>query len=117
MKDLLQETNDTFTMAAELGRLLDEHKGGNTVIMDLRKENFWTDFFIITTVMSGVHLSGLERHIKEYAKEKGLGIKRSRKPDTEDEWCLIDMGNIIIHLMSEKSRSFYELERLWAFKP
>ena len=101
--------------ALDLGRLLAEHRGGAVTVMDLRELNAWTDYFIIATVSSGAHLSGLEKHIKDYCREQGLDIvRRSRRPpDCEDEWCLIDLGTLVIHLMTERTRSFYELERLW----
>ncbi|MDR0312516.1 MAG: ribosome silencing factor [Treponema sp.] len=115
MKDTLQ-TEET---AVELGKLLHDHNGGAVVVMDMRQLNFWTDFFVIATVTSNTHLSGLERHIKEYARENSLEIlRRSRRPDAEDdEWALIDMGNIVIHLMTNRLRSFFELERLWGSAP
>jgi ribosome-associated protein len=83
----------------------------------MRSLNFWTDFFVIATVTSSTHLSGLERHIKDYSRKAGIEPRRSRKPDIEDEWCLIDLGNIVVHLMTGRSRSFYELERLWSSAP
>ncbi|MDR1618216.1 MAG: ribosome silencing factor [Treponema sp.] len=106
---------DLSRQALDLGRLLAEHRGGEVTVMDLRELNAWTDYFIIATVSSSAHLSGLERHVKEYCREQGLDIvRRSRRPpDTEDEWCLIDLGALVIHLMTERTRSFYELERLW----
>jgi ribosome-associated protein len=106
---------DLSKQVLELGRLLAEHRGGAVTIMDLRELNAWTDYFIVATVSSGAHLSGLEKHIKEYCREQGLDIAgRSRRPpDCEDEWCLIDLRTLVIHLMTERTRSFYELERLW----
>ncbi|MDR1900172.1 MAG: ribosome silencing factor [Treponema sp.] len=106
---------DLSRRVLEMGRLLADHRGGAVTVMDLRELNAWTDYFIIATVSSGTHLSGLEKHIKEYCRERGLDIvKRSRRPpDCEDEWCLIDLGTLVIHLMTERTRSFYELERLW----
>jgi ribosome-associated protein len=108
-------STDFSRRALDLGRLLADHRGGAVTVMDLRELNAWTDFFIIATVSSGAHLSGLEKHIKEYCREQGLDIAgRSRRPpDSEDEWCLIDLGVLVIHLMTERARSFYELERLW----
>jgi ribosome-associated protein len=101
--------------AVELGKLLSAANGGDVVVMDMRNLNFWTDFFVIATVTSSVHLSGMERHVKEYARERDLDIlHRSRRPETEDEWCLLDMGGIVVHLMTAKTRAFYELERLWS---
>jgi ribosome-associated protein len=59
-------------------------------------------------------MQGLQRNIKEFARERNLEIlRRHHKQSAADEWNLIDMGNIVIHLMSAKSRAFYELERLW----
>jgi ribosome-associated protein len=113
MEDTLQE--DDRTVALELAALIKDHRGEAVVVMDLREINYWTDFFVIATVSSATHLQGLQRHIKDYAKEKGIEmLKRHRKVNPGDEWNLTDLGNIVIHLMSEKTRSFYELERLWS---
>ena len=112
MDDTLQ------TKALELGRLLDDHHGMNVVVMDMRALNFWTDFFVIATVTSNTHLLGLERHIKEFVREEGLEIlHRSRKPERDDEWSLLDLGGIVIHLMTARTRQFFELERLWNAAP
>ncbi|WP_010259573.1 ribosome silencing factor [Treponema primitia] len=106
---------DDKSAALELAALLKEHRGENVIVMDLREINYWTDFFVVATVSSNTHLQGLQRHIKDYAREKGIEIlRRHRKTSADDEWNLTDLGNIVIHLMSAKSRSFYELERLWS---
>ena len=111
MEDMLEETK----IPAALGELLHEHKGGDIVVLDLREQQTWTDFFVIATASSNTHLDGMERHIKNFCDERGIGIlRRSRKPnDCEDEWRIIDLGSIVIHLMSRKARDFYELERLY----
>jgi len=120
MDDTLQNKQD-FLLALELGKLLDDHKGQDVLVMDMKPLDFWTDFFIIATVTSSVHLSGLERHIKEFVREKGLEIlRRTKRPDAAeraDEWCILDLGNIVIHLMTAGTRSFFELERLWGSAP
>jgi len=131
--DVMSQNKRDFSLAMELGKLLDEHKGGNVVVMDLRSLNSWTDFFVIATVTSNTHLGGLQRHVKDFVQEKGLEIlRRSRKPEKNagkdsadpysaelrsDEWCLLDLGSIVVHLMSPRLRSFYELERLWSSAP
>ena len=111
-----------------LGDLLREHNGTDVVVLDLRlgessESAAWTDFFVIATATSSTHLKGLERHIKEFVREREVEIlHRSRKPKANaeqhyDEWCLLDLGAIVIHLMSAKVRSFFELERLWSAAP
>ena len=116
--------------ALALGKLLEDHRGDDVVVMDMTPLDFWTDFFVITTVTSSTHLMGLERHIKDFISEKGLEIycrsgKSSKRSSTErsstelrsDEWSLLDLGGIVIHLMTAGTRAFYELERLWSAAP
>jgi ribosome-associated protein len=110
----MDDTLQADKTAQELGKLLRDHNGKDVAVLDLRKLNTWADFFIIATVTSQTHVQGLLRHIGEFAREKDLEIlHRPRKAKTDNEWNLVDMGNIIVHLMSERARAFYELERLW----
>jgi ribosome-associated protein len=106
---------DDKAAALELAALIKDHRGESVIVLDLRDMNYWTDFFVIATVASSAHLQGLQRHIRDYALEKGMEPpRRHKKTNPDDGWNLTDLGNIVIHLMSEKSRSFYELERLWS---
>jgi len=127
MEDTLPEINIS-EIAALLGELLREHKGDNVLVLDLRKMDTWTDFFVIATATSNTHLEGMDRHIKEFCREREIEIlRRSRKPvashgmlasggmqGQEDEWRIIDLGPIVIHLMSRRAREFYDLERLYS---
>ena len=129
--DAMLQNDHEYTFALELGKLLDEHRGGEVIVMDMRSLNFWTDFFVIATVTSNTHLAGLERHIKDFTREKGLEIRgipfrrRLRRSEAnadsssteQEEWRLLDLGAIVIHLMTSRLRSFYELERLWSAAP
>ncbi|MDR0375501.1 MAG: ribosome silencing factor [Treponema sp.] len=101
---------------ADLSRLLVEHNGREVVALDLRGLNAWTDFFVIAGVTSNVHMQGLERQIKEFCRDRDIEIIRvSATPSAlGEEWKLVDLGSIVVHLMTEKARSFYELERLWS---
>jgi len=100
--------------ALALGRLLGEHRGTDVAVLDLRGLNSWTDFFVIATVSSNAHLQGLERHIQDFVAARGLEVLRPhRKPAPDDEWDFIDLGTMVVHLMTPRAREFYELERLW----
>jgi len=107
MEDMLQVTD-------ALGELLRGHNGQDVSVLDLRGINNWTDFFVIVTVSSKTHMEGLERHIKEFCREKEIEMFGGSRKNTDDEWRLIDLGFVIIHLMNKRARDFYELERLWA---
>jgi ribosome-associated protein len=106
--------------AFALGALLRDHRALDAAVLDLRGSNSWTDFFVIATVTSISHLEGLERHIKDFCRNQGLEILRRSprlSPAVEDDWRLTDLGNVVVHLMSERARNFYELERLWSAAP
>jgi ribosome-associated protein len=105
--------------ACDLGKLLGEHRGGGVTVLDLRGLSSWTDYFIIATVTSAAHLEGLERRVKEFSSERDLEILRAsrRAGSGEEEWRLIDLGPLVVHLMTAPAREFYELERLWSAAP
>jgi len=121
MEDTLPGTDPLREQAEALGELLRDHRGAGVAVMDIRKMNAWTDFFVIATATSDTHLDGLERHIKEFCHSREIAVlRRSLKPKitpshaTPDEWRIIDLGSIVVHLMSEKARAFYDLERLYS---
>jgi ribosome-associated protein len=119
MADLLLETDDLQEdIGNAIGMLLKEHRGQDVAVLDLRGISNWTDFFIIATVTSKTHMDGLDRHIKDYCRCNDIEIfGRSRtagsRKNTDDEWRLVDLGSIIVHLMTSGAREFYDLERLW----
>ena len=68
----------------------------------------------IVTVNSSTHWQGLYKDVKNYIKDNDLEIHVTNKKSPDgDDWNLIDLGPIVIHLMSEAARSFYDLEKLW----
>ncbi|MCL2180621.1 MAG: ribosome silencing factor [Treponema sp.] len=120
MEDMSQETEEIQNKGlfpencvTALSDLLRDHKGQDVCVLDLRKFNTWTDYFIIATVTSITHMDGLERHLKEYCRDNEIEIFGTSRKNPGDEWRLIDLGSIIIHLMTQSLREFYELERLW----
>ena len=120
MEDMSQEINMPEVSAA-IAQLLDDHKGVDVMVLDLRdmsspaESSAWTDFFVIATASSDAHMDGLERHIKDYCSQRKIEIlRRSRKPEGEDEWRIIDLGSAVIHLFSRRAREFYDLERLYS---
>lgn len=104
----------TREQALEIAKLMVEGKGKDVVAIDVSKLNSFTDCFVIVTVTSSAQQEGLAKMVKDYTKENNIEIHRTNKriPDGA-EWRLIDAGNVVVHLMSEDARDFYELEKLW----
>lgn len=110
----MDTTQETREAAVQLGKLLADHRGQDVKVLDLSGKNSWTDYFVIATATSSTHSRGLERHVHDAMKALGLEIRPTKRriPDGE-EWILIDLGTVIVHLMTPAARSFYDLEKLW----
>jgi len=93
---------------------MEDGKGRDVVLLDISGLNSWTDYFVIVTVTSSTHWQGLYKQAKEYIKDNDLEIHVTNKKSPDgDDWNLVDLGPIVIHLMSEQAREFYDLEKLW----
>ena len=65
--------------ALEIAQIMKDLKGENVTVLDVSRLNSWTDFFIIVTVNSSTHSSGLRKEIKDYVKENDMeqnGLKK-----------------------------------------
>jgi ribosome-associated protein len=104
--------------AMALAQLLAAHNGGDVLVLDVSAQAGWTDRFVIATATSLGHLRGLVRFIDDEVARLGLQRlgRRSALAD-DDEWLLVDLGTIVVHVMTESARSFYELEKLWFESP
>lgn len=104
----------TEQKAKEIAKLMEDGKGKDVTLLDISGLNSWTDYFVIVTVNSSTHWQGLYKQVKDYIKQNDLEIHvTNRKSPDGDDWNLIDLGPIVIHLMSETARNFYDLEKLW----
>ncbi|HWR10867.1 MAG TPA: ribosome silencing factor [Rectinemataceae bacterium] len=105
--------SDSKSLAFNIASILAEHNAGDVLVMDLTGIAGWTDYFVIGTCTSNVHLRGLSRFVDGYLTEDKQ--KPLNKPvATEDEsWLLQDLGDVIVHIMNKEARAFYELEKLW----
>ncbi|MBE6351420.1 MAG: ribosome silencing factor [Treponema bryantii] len=100
--------------AIEIAKLMEDGKGKDVKLINIRELNSWADYFIIVTVTSSTHWQGLAKQIKEYIKDNDLEIHLTNKKSPDgDDWNLIDIGPIVVHLMSDAAREFYDLEKLW----
>ena len=100
--------------ALEIAAIVEDGKGQDVRVLDIAELNSWTDYFVIATVTSSAHWQGLYKQIKDYAKANDMTIHLTHQKTSDgDQWNLIDIGTVVVHLMSAEARSFYELEKLW----
>lgn len=92
---------------------LDLRKGENITVIDVRGRTSVTDFMIIVTATSERHAKSLCGYVTEKIKESGtrpLGVEGEQGSD----WVLLDLGDIIVHVMTAQARELYQLEKLWS---
>lgn len=97
----------------EIAKLISDHRAVGTVALDVREVCGFADFFVIATVTSQGHLRGLITRLDELFRERDLVPLHPRRRSDDAGWILIDLGFVVVHLMTEEMRDFYELERLW----
>ena len=91
---------------------LEDKKALDIVGMDLTKVSESLDYFIIATAGSQPQLNALERNIAEKLLE--IGVRPSSIEGPSPRWVLVNLGAIIVHLMTQEAREFYDLESLWS---
>lgn len=89
-----------------------EKKALNVVMLDLREIASFTDYFIIASGMNERQVQAISDEIVETLKKSGTPVNRVEGYKTA-EWILLDYGDFVMHIFGEKSRAFYDLERLW----
>lgn len=104
------QSADLLKMAVDV---LDERKGVNIKVLDVIQKTSFTDYMVVVTGTSARHLRALCDYVVEKCKENGvtpLGVEGGLGSD----WVLLDLGDVIVHAMTEQAREFYQLEKLWS---
>lgn len=91
---------------------LEEIKAQDITTIDVRGKTSITDFMLIASGTSSRHVKSLVENVLEKVKEQGVRPIGTEGMDT-GEWALLDLGDIVVHVMLPTAREFYDLERLW----
>jgi ribosome-associated protein len=91
---------------------LEDKKGEDILLMDIREVAPFADFFVICSGTSDRMLDALADAAME-ATRKAYQLKGRLEGQPTDGWLLVDFGEVILHLFSPDKRSYYRLEELW----
>ncbi len=92
---------------------LEELKARDVCVIDVRGKTSIADLLVIASGTSSRHVKSIANEVVKFAKNAGvwpLGVEGQQ----EAEWVLVDLGDIIVHVMLPRIREFYGLERLWS---
>ncbi len=91
---------------------LDDGKAQDIKVLDVRKLTSIADFMVVATGRSSRQVKALADKVADAARElkvRPLGMEGEQSA----EWVLIDLGDVIVHVMQPVAREFYQLEKLW----
>jgi len=101
------ETLLRFVLAA-----VEELKAEDCRVLDVRGLTDFTDFMVIASGRSTRQVAAIAEHLVEQAKHAGfqpLGVEGLPGAD----WVLVDLADVVVHVMEPETRAFYQLEKLW----
>ncbi len=91
---------------------LEDLKAQDITTIDVRGKTSITDFMVIASGTSSRQVKALVDNVLEKVKEQGIRPLGSEGLEG-GEWALLDLGDIVVHVMQVATRQFYDLERLW----
>lgn len=93
-----------------------ERKAADVVVLDLRGISSATDFFVLCSGTSDIHVRAVAEHLIE--ELKGEGTRAGHVEGLEGgRWVLVDYIDFVVHVFHPSARDFYQLETLWGDAP
>ncbi|HEY3809603.1 MAG TPA: ribosome silencing factor [Steroidobacteraceae bacterium] len=100
------------TLEKQVLAALEDMKAVNVKLLDVRGQTDITDAMIVASGNSNRHVRAIAERVIEKAREAGrrpLGIEGTR----DNEWVLVDLQDVLVHVMLPRVREFYAIEQLW----
>ncbi|ABS60210.1 ribosome silencing factor [Fervidobacterium nodosum] len=93
-------------------KLLEKKEAIEPVVLDMSKTRLLTDYFVICTANSNIHMKSLRDEIVDFFNEIGKELIYYDRGEGYD-WILVDAGDIVVHIFTKSAREFYDIEHLW----
>lgn len=104
---------DARAVVEMAAKLADDKKADNIKILDVQGVSLLADYFLLCGGETAVKVRAIANHIEEELTNAGHKIY-GMEGITEGHWVLLDFGTVIVHVMRNQEREFYNLERLWS---
>ena len=103
---------DSLALAKRAALAMDAKKALDLKIIGIRDISILADYFVLATGTSGTQVKALADEVEYQLDQEG--IKASHVEGyRSNSWILLDYGSVVIHIFTEESRTFYDLDRLW----
>lgn len=91
---------------------VDDRKGVEPVALDVAALTEVTDYMVICSGSSNRHVKAIVDNVLDAVKARGIAVLGIEGRASSD-WVLIDLADVVVHVMRAETRAFYDLERLW----
>lgn len=91
---------------------IEDMKGRDITVLDVHQQSTITDHMVICSGNSKRHVQSIAANLLSEAKHADLNVLGSEGEDA-GEWVLVDLGDVVVHVMQDDTRDFYQLEKLW----
>ena len=95
-------------------KAIEDLKGENIVEIDVMGKTSVTDVMVIASGTSSRHVKSIANNVADEARKAGV-IPLGIEGEVQSDWVLVDLGDVVVHVMQPNVREFYDLERLWSF--
>lgn len=93
-------------------QVVQEKKGENIRLLDVRGKSSITDFIIMVSALSEPHAKAIKSSLDKAISQRGIAVIGTDN-STESGWLVLDAFDFMVHIQTEEMRSFYGLEELW----
>lgn len=104
---------DQREIALAAAKALDDKRAKDIVALKVDEMTVITDYMVIATGRSVPQVKALAENVEEELAKHELFAKR-REGLAEGRWCVLDYGDVMVHIFHEQDREYYQLERLWS---
>ena len=99
-------------LALMAARALSDKKGREIQVLEIGDLTTLADYFVIATGTSSTQVKSLSDYVETELKEQGVQPLH-QEGYASSSWVLLDYGDVVVHIFTEQTRGFYDLERLW----
>lgn len=103
----------TSSIKKQVIEALEDIKAFDIVSLDVKKQTTISDFMVVASASSSRQARALARNIKDKMNAAGVDII-GIEGESEGDWVLVDLGDIIVHIMTPTTRAYFNLEELWS---
>ena len=110
-------TLTSLEQARRIAALAQEKLAEDVVILDMRPECSFTDYFVIATGRNPRQTQAIADEVRQKLKQDHRLIPRSVEGEREATWVIADYLDVVLHVFTPEARAFYRLEELWGDVP